>query len=109
GAAPSIAPEETLEEEPAADNIHEMSDAPKRDDGDRGGRGNHGKKKHKEPPVRPSLGPSKRFRVHYEKTAKAAYLGHLDTMEAIARALKRAGVKLDYTQGWSPGPKLAFG
>lgn len=104
---PSIAPEETLEEEEPAQNIHEMSDAPKRDDRDRGGPKK--KSKHREPPARPSLGPSKRFRVHYEKTAKAAYLGHLDTMEAIARALKRAGVKLDYSQGWSPGPKLAFG
>ena len=101
-APPSIRPEETLEEEPAANSIHEMTDAPAK-------RQPAPKRKSKQPPPRPSLGPSKRYRVHYEKTARAAYLGHLDTMEAIARALKRAGVRLDYSQGWSPAPRLAFG
>ena len=98
-----IAPQETLEEEPAANSIHEMTDRPARSPAPPRKRGN------KEPPPRPSLGPAKRFRVHYEKTARAAYLGHLDTMEALARALKRAGIRLDYSQGWSPAPKLSFG
>lgn len=96
------AAEETLEEEPAANSIHEMTDAPVR-------RPTPQRKKSRQPPPRPSLGPAKRYRVHYEKTSRAAYLGHLDTMEAIARALKRAGVRMDYSQGWSPAPKLAFG
>jgi len=98
-----IAPQETTEEEPAASSVHELTDKPARSPAPPRKRGS------KEPPPRPSLGPSKRYRVHYEKTARAAYLGHLDTMEALARALKRAGVRLDYSQGWSPAPKLAFG
>lgn len=100
----AIAPEETVEEEEAAASIYEVAD-----DSAKKRTAEPAKKKHRQPPARPSLGPAKRFRVHYEKTARAAYLGHLDTMEAIARALKRAGVRLDYTQGWSPSPKLAFG
>jgi radical SAM family uncharacterized protein/radical SAM-linked protein len=100
---PVIAPEETLEEEPAANSVHEMTDAPVRRAPPPQRKGS------RHPPARPSLGPSKRYRVHYEKTSRAAYLGHLDTMEALARALKRVGVKLDYSQGWSPAPKLAFG
>ena len=98
-----IAPQETMEEEPAASSVHELSDKPARSPAPPRKRGN------KEPPPRPSLGISKRYRVHYEKTSRSAYLGHLDTMEALARALKRAGVRLDYSQGWSPAPKLAFG
>lgn len=65
--------------------------------------------KAKEPPAREPSGEVRRFRVRYTKEARAAYVGHLDTMEALARALKRCEVRLDYSRGFSPKPKLAFG
>lgn len=67
------------------------------------------RRQREEPPKRESLGEAKRYRVLYTKESRAAYLGHLDTMEALARALKRCAVKLDYSQGFHPQPKMAFG
>lgn len=52
---------------------------------------------------------AQRVRVRYAKTGRAAYLGHLDMMEHIARAFRRAGVRLAYSQGYHPRPKLSFG
>ncbi len=53
--------------------------------------------------------PSTRYRLRYTKEARAAYLGHLDTMELFTRALKRCGVTVDYSRGFHPQPRLAFG
>ena len=101
-AAMTIHPEATLEEEDAAASIYEV--------GERVGGERKVVRRGKElPPKRDSLGEVKRYRVRYTKLSRAAYLGHLDTMDALARALKRCGVKLDYSQGFHPQPKMAFG
>lgn len=60
----------------------------------------------------PSLLPrfkSVRIRVEFSKTGILRHLSHLEIMTAFHRAMRRAGVALEYTQGFHPTPKMAFG
>lgn len=50
-----------------------------------------------------------RYRVRYAKEGRAIYLSHLDLLENFQRALTRAGVRLAYSQGFKPKPKISFG
>jgi radical SAM-linked protein len=43
------------------------------------------------------------------KQGRLRFLGHLDVMRLIIRALRRAGVALVYSRGFNPKPKLSFG
>lgn len=47
------------------------------------------------------------IRVIYSKTATARFLGHLEVTNVVLRALRRAGVALQYSQGFHPMPKIA--
>ncbi|MDP8228451.1 MAG: TIGR03960 family B12-binding radical SAM protein [Candidatus Electryoneaceae bacterium] len=53
--------------------------------------------------------PKHRYRVVFTKLGKARYLGHHDVMKAVERGLRRGGVSLVYSKGYSPRPKLSFG
>ncbi len=53
--------------------------------------------------------PLRTVRFHYEKRDYAVFLGHLDTMSQIARAFRRAGIRLKYSEGFHPKPKIGFG
>jgi len=48
------------------------------------------------------------WQVRYEKRGLARFLSHLELMEAMKRALNRAGVTFGYTQGFHPHPKIVF-
>jgi len=48
-------------------------------------------------------------RMHFEKMGYAKYLSHLDVMRVFERVFRRAGIKLAYTQGFNPHPKISFG
>lgn len=50
-----------------------------------------------------------RYRVRYTKTGPLRFLGHLDLTRLLMRGLRRAGVRLAYSQGFNPKPKVAFG
>lgn len=50
-----------------------------------------------------------RFRMRFTKSGQAVFLGHLDTVRTMLRALRRAGVVLAYSQGFNPKPKVSFG
>ena len=50
-----------------------------------------------------------RYRMRFAKSGQAVFLGHLDTVRTMLRALRRAGVVLAYSQGFNPKPKVAFG
>ncbi len=50
-----------------------------------------------------------RLRFRYSKLGKVRFTSHRDMARAWERALRRAEVALQYTQGFSPRPKLAFG
>lgn len=41
-------------------------------------------------------------RIFFEKTGRAKYTSHLDTMRTMTRAFKRSGLKLWYTEGFNP-------
>lgn len=50
-----------------------------------------------------------RIRARFSKTGALKFLSHRELMTHMTRALRRAGVRLEHTQGFSPSPKVAFG
>lgn len=50
-----------------------------------------------------------RMRVQYSKEGPARFLGHIDCMEGLIRALRRSGLPLIYSVGFHPKPKISFG
>ena len=57
-------------------------------------------------PVRPVI--SRKMEVFYSKTGKARYFGHLEMVNIIKRAFRKAGVELVYDKGFHPMPKISF-
>ncbi len=49
-----------------------------------------------------------KLRVQYAKRGKARFLGHIDTMHAITRLLRRADIPVVYSGGFHPSPRVAF-
>lgn len=49
-----------------------------------------------------------RFRVWFRKGERVRYISHLDVLRAWERAIRRAGLPLSYSQGFTPHPKIAF-
>ena len=52
--------------------------------------------------------PNSRILLRFSKSGRALYLGHLDIMIAMSRALRRAGLPLAYSAGFHPKPRLSF-
>lgn len=50
----------------------------------------------------------RRFVLTFEKTGVMALLGHHDVARAFLRAFRRAGLRLDYSRGFHPHPKMRF-
>lgn len=48
------------------------------------------------------------FRVTFSKDNVLVYISHLDLNHAFIRALNRAGVKLKFSEGFNPHPKIVF-
>ncbi len=51
---------------------------------------------------------AQRFRVLFRKGERVRYISHLDVLRAWERAIRRAGLPLSYSQGFTPHPKIAF-
>ncbi|MBE6469486.1 MAG: DUF2344 domain-containing protein [Coriobacteriaceae bacterium] len=49
-----------------------------------------------------------RLRVRYAKRGRLAYLGHLEVIHTIDRAIRRAGLPFAVTQGFSPHMRVGF-
>lgn len=49
-----------------------------------------------------------RLRVKYAKTEKLRFLGHLDLVRAITRAIERINIPVAYSQGFIRRPQLSF-
>ena len=49
-----------------------------------------------------------RYRVRYAKLGRMKFLGHQDLIRVWIRALRRAGLRPDYSKGFHPHPKLRF-
>jgi len=48
-------------------------------------------------------------RVRYAKEGRLVALSHLETMHALLRAVRRAGLPVAYSQGFHPKPRVSFG
>ncbi len=51
----------------------------------------------------------KKFRFKFSKTGECKYFSHLDIITIITRALRRAKIRLKYSEGFNPRPKISFG
>ncbi len=49
-----------------------------------------------------------RLCVFYAKQDQAKYFGHLEMVNIFLRALKRAGIPVQFSQGFHPKPKISF-
>ena len=49
------------------------------------------------------------YRLIYEKKETVRFLGHLDMVEVIRRAMTAADFPLVYSQGFNPHPRVSFG
>lgn len=49
------------------------------------------------------------LRVHYEKREPIRFTSHLDLIRIFERAFRRANIKLAFSQGFHPHPKIAYG
>jgi radical SAM family uncharacterized protein/radical SAM-linked protein len=50
----------------------------------------------------------RRLQVTFAKTGPARFFGHLEMVNVIVRALRRARIAVKYSQGFHPMPKIAF-
>ena len=49
-----------------------------------------------------------RFRVRFRRGEEVKYITHLDLMRSWERAMRRAGVALAYSEGYTPHPRLSL-
>lgn len=49
-----------------------------------------------------------KLRVRFAKAGPIKYIGHLDTMRFVQKAIKSAGIPVKYTEGFSPHQVLSF-
>ena len=50
-----------------------------------------------------------RIRVEFSKTGRLRYLSHLELVNLLHRAIRRAGFPLEFSKGFHPSPKISFG
>lgn len=50
----------------------------------------------------------KTLRIKFEKTGKLQYISHLDLLRTMQTALRRAKVKMIYSEGFNPHMKITF-
>jgi radical SAM-linked protein len=50
-----------------------------------------------------------KVRLRYDKRGKIRFLSHRDLARVWERGLRRAGVRVAYSEGFSPRPRLSFG
>ena len=50
-----------------------------------------------------------KMRVQYAKEGRLRFLSHLDVQRTLARAFRRSGLPVAYSQGFSPHPRISFG
>ena len=56
----------------------------------------------------PSAPPVQKLRLRYTKRGRLRFTSHRDLARAFERALRRAGVPMAYSQGFSPHPKVSW-
>ncbi|NCS68176.1 DUF2344 domain-containing protein, partial [Candidatus Peregrinibacteria bacterium] len=58
---------------------------------------------------RPQQSITNRIRIRYAKRGRFKFVGHLELSSILFRAMRRAGIPLAFSQGFSPKPRLIFG
>jgi radical SAM family uncharacterized protein/radical SAM-linked protein len=62
------------------------------------------------PQPRPPESPVRTLvRIRYSKLGRLVALSHLETVTALLRAVRRAGLPVAYSQGYHPKPRVSFG
>lgn len=56
-----------------------------------------------------ATGPPVRLRVRYSKTGKVRFTSHRDVVRMWERALRRSGLPVGWSEGYSPRPLISFG
>lgn len=56
----------------------------------------------------PSAAPVQKLRLRYAKRGRLRFTSHRDLARAFERAIRRAGVPMAYSQGFSPHPKISW-
>lgn len=49
-----------------------------------------------------------RYLIKFKKEGNLRFISHLDLMRVFQRAFKRADIKIEYSKGYSPHPKLSI-
>lgn len=49
-----------------------------------------------------------RYIIKFSKEGVICYISHLDTLRLFKRAFKRSGIRLSYSKGFNPHPKMGF-
>ncbi len=52
--------------------------------------------------------PAQKYRITFRKTGPLRHLGHLEIVRMFIRAFRRADLKMHYSQGFHPMPKISF-
>src|SRR3954466_6457186 len=52
--------------------------------------------------------PVQRLRLRYAKRGRARFTSHRDFGRAFERALRRAGIPMAYSSGYSPHPRISY-
>jgi radical SAM family uncharacterized protein/radical SAM-linked protein len=60
------------------------------------------------PAAPPPAAAPRRVTLCYEKLGPARFFGHLELVNLFLRALRRAGVRVKYSEGFHPKPRVAF-
>jgi len=49
-----------------------------------------------------------RYVIKFSKEGNIRYISHLDLLRLFKRSFKRTGIKLEYSQGFNPHPRMSF-
>jgi radical SAM-linked protein len=49
-----------------------------------------------------------KLRIRYSKLGSLRFIGHLDVMRYFQKEIRRAGLKVSYSQGYSPHQIISF-
>ncbi|MBW1779682.1 MAG: TIGR03960 family B12-binding radical SAM protein [Deltaproteobacteria bacterium] len=58
--------------------------------------------------IRPESTLTKRYRITYRKLDRAKHLSHLELLQVLVRAFRRAGLELVCSKGYHPMPRVSF-
>ncbi|MBW2039048.1 MAG: TIGR03960 family B12-binding radical SAM protein [Deltaproteobacteria bacterium] len=50
----------------------------------------------------------KKIRSHFVKVGEARFIGHLEMIDVLVRAARRAGISMKFSEGFHPLPKISF-